>query len=163
FWDVQDTLMEDIDRIEVISGPGGTLWGANAVNGVINIITKSAKDTQGTMLLAGGGTLLRDFAGVRYGDKIGENVYFRLYGKDFDRDNALLPNGQDATNDWRMGHGGFRLDWLPKGGDTLTLQGDFYGGAIQQPGPGDTRVDGQNVLGRWTHPLGENSDFTTQL
>src|SRR5205823_12186937 len=75
FWDVQDTLMEDIDRIEVVSGPGGTLWGANAVNGVISIITKSAKETQGTLLTAGGGNLLRDFAGVRYGGQLGENVY----------------------------------------------------------------------------------------
>src|SRR5258708_27036149 len=83
FWDVQDTMMEDIDRIEVISGPGSTLWGANAVNGVINVITKSAKDTQGTLLTAGGGTELRDFAGARYGGKLGENVYFRLYGKYF--------------------------------------------------------------------------------
>src|SRR5437660_12623219 len=81
FWDVQNALLEDIDRIEVVSGPGGTLWGANAVNGIINIITKSAKDTQGTLLMAGGGTFLRDFAGARYGAKLGENLYFRLYGQ----------------------------------------------------------------------------------
>jgi len=163
FWDVQDTLMEDIDRIEVVSGPGGTLWGGNAVNGVINIITKSAKDTQGTTLIAGGGTLLRDFAGFRYGDKIGENVYFRLYGKYFDRNSTVLPDGGDGTNDWRMGQGGFRADWLPKGGDTLTLQGDFYAGTVQQPAPGDTSLNGQNLLGRWLHPLGESSDITVQL
>src|SRR6267143_2018656 len=81
FWDVQDTLMDDIDRIEVISGPGATLWGANAVNGVISIITKSAKDTQGTLLTAGGGTLLNGFGGVRYGGQLGTNVFFRIYGK----------------------------------------------------------------------------------
>jgi len=163
YWDVQDTLLEDIDRIEVISGPGGTLWGANAVNGVINIITKSAKDTQGTMLIAGGGTFLQDFAGARYGDKLGENVYFRLYGKYFDRNGAVFPNGQEATNDWRMGQGGFRLDWLPKNGDIVTFQGDFYSGNIQQPGPGSTGVDGQNLLGRWTHPISETSDLTVQM
>lgn len=163
FWDVQDTLMEDVDRIEVVSGPGATLWGANAVNGVINIITKSAKDTQGTLLTAGGGTFFRDFAGVRYGDKIGENVYFRLYGKYFDRESTLFPNGQEATNDWRMGQGGFRLDWLPKGGDILTFQGDFYGGTVEQPGPGETGLNGQNMLGRWTHPISEGSDLTMQL
>src|SRR6266568_1484662 len=107
FWDVQDTMMEDIDRIEVISGPGSTLWGANAVNGVINVITKSAKDTQGTLLTAGGGTELRDFGGARYGGKLGENVYFRLYGKYFDRDSSVLSNGRDASDEWSMGQGGF--------------------------------------------------------
>ena len=162
FWDVQDTLMEDIDRIEIISGPGATLWGANAVNGVISIITKSAKETQGTLLTAGGGTQLNDFGGVRYGGKLGENVYFRLYGKYFDRESTLLPSGGQATNDWRMGQGGLRLDWLPPSGDILTFQADGYSGAIEQPGPGDTTVDGQNVLGRWTHPLGQDSDLTLQ-
>ena len=162
FWDVQDTMMEDIDRIEVISGPGSTLWGANAVNGVINVITKSAKDTQGTLLTAGGGTELRDFGGARYGGKLGENVYFRLYGKYFDRDSSVLPNGRDATNDWSMGQGGFRLDWLPQGGDTVTLQADGYSGNMEQAALGDTTVNGQNVLGRWTHPLKEESDLTVQ-
>src|SRR6184192_1876173 len=79
FWDVQEVPLQDIDRIEVISGPGATLWGANAVNGVINVITKSAKDTQGALLSAGGGTQLNDFAGARYGGKLGDNLYFRLY------------------------------------------------------------------------------------
>src|SRR5713226_9561486 len=110
FWDVQDTMLEDIDRIEVISGPGATLWGANAVNGVINITTKHAKDTQGLLLLGGGGTGLRDFGGFRYGGALASNVFYRVYGKYFDRDSAVLPSGQDATNNWRMGQGGFRLD-----------------------------------------------------
>jgi len=163
FWDVQNTLLEDVDRIEVVSGPGGTLWGANAVNGVINIITKSAKDTQGTLLMAGGGTFLRDIVGARYGDRLGENVYFRLYGQYFDREDSLLPNGQDAMNDWHLGQGGFRLDWLPQGGDTITFEGDAYSGSIQQPVAGTTGVDGQNLLGRWTHPIGQDSDFSAQV
>src|SRR6266700_1962898 len=163
FWDVQDTLMEDVDRIEVVSGPGATLWGANAVNGIINIITKNAKDTQGTLLTTGGGTLLNDFVGARYGGKLGENLYFRVYGKYFDRDNTVFANGSDATNDWRMGQGGFRLDWLPPSGDTLTPQADGYSGAFDQPGSSDTTVNGQNVLGRWTHPLAEDSDLSLQL
>ena len=86
FWDQQDYLLEDVDRIEVISGPGGTLWGANAVNGIISIISKSAKETQGFYGEAGGGSFLRDFAGARYGGMLAPNVYFRLYGKYFDRD-----------------------------------------------------------------------------
>jgi iron complex outermembrane receptor protein len=163
FWDVQDTLLDDVDRIEVISGPGATLWGANAVNGVINIITKSAQDTQGTLLSAGGGSQLNDYAAARYGDKLGDNVYFRLYGKYFDRDSTLLPNGQDATNDWRMGQGGFRLDWLPATGDTITLQSDGYAGSFEQPAPGDTDVNGQNVIARWTHPLAEDAGIRVQM
>src|SRR5258705_9617867 len=86
FWDVQDTFMQDIDRIEVIRGPAGTLWGANAVNGVINIITKDAKDTQGLLVIAGGGTEERNFAGARYGWKIGDDVFARVYVKHFERD-----------------------------------------------------------------------------
>ena len=163
FWDVQDTFLEDIDRIEVISGPGATLWGANAVNGVINIITKSAKETQGLLLEGGAGTELKGFVGLRYGGELGENLYFRIYGKDFERDGAVLPTGSDAANDWRMRQGGFRLDWLPPGGDTLTVQGDGYSGAIEQPAPADTTVNGQNVLGRWRRVLGEESDLTVQL
>jgi len=93
FWDVQDTMLDDIDRIEVVSGPGGSLWGANAVNGVINIQTKSARDTQGALVTGGGGSLLNGFGGVRYGGKIGEDLYFRIYGTGFDRDNTVLPNG----------------------------------------------------------------------
>src|SRR5216684_3381071 len=86
FWDVQDTVLEDIDRIEVISGPGATLWGANAVNGVINILTKSARDTQGFLLYGGGGTEERAFGGLRYGGQLGTNAYYRIYAKFFNRD-----------------------------------------------------------------------------
>src|SRR5207247_8274642 len=85
FWDVQGTMLEDIDRIEVIRGPGATLWGANAVDGVINIITKSAKETQGTLITAGGGTEERGMAGIRYGGKISESAFFRVYGTYFNR------------------------------------------------------------------------------
>ena len=93
YWEVQDTLLEDVDRIEVILGPGGTLWGANAVNGIINIITKEAKDTQGTLVTAGGGSELQGFAGLHYGGKIRDGAYYRFYGKLFDRDAAFHPDG----------------------------------------------------------------------
>src|SRR2546422_507284 len=152
FWDVQDTLLEDIDRIEVISGPGATLWGANAVNGVINVTTRSAKDTQGLLLSGGGGTELRGFGGIRYGGTLSSNLHYRVYGKYFDRDSAVFPDGRDATNDWRMGQGGFRLDWDASEASVLTLQGDIYDGRIAQPGTnGDISVGGGNVIGRWSH------------
>jgi len=163
FWDVQDTFMEDVDRIEVISGPGATLWGANAVNGVINITTKNAKDTQGLLLLGGGGTELRGFGGVRYGGALASNLHYRVYGKFFDRDGAVLPNGQDATNDWHMGQGGLRLDWQAHEVNLLTFQGDFYDGRIAQPGANDIAVDGGNLIGRWSHTFHENSDLKLQL
>src|SRR5439155_25198048 len=132
FWDVQDTLLADIDRIEVISGPGGTLWGANAVNGVINIITKSAKDTQGLFVEGGGGSELRGFGGIRYGGALTPELHYRVYAKYFDRDSTVLPNGTDATDAWFMGQGGVRIDWDATTNNLLTLLGDFYDGRIAQ-------------------------------
>ena len=107
FWDVQDYLLEDIDRIEVISGPGGALWGANAVNGVINIITKSAKDTQGLYAEAGGGSQPQDFAGVRYGGTLGSDTQFRVYGKYFDRGDEVLADWTIRIGCLAAGPGGF--------------------------------------------------------
>src|SRR3989441_11903281 len=111
FWDAQDTLLEDVERIEVISGPGATLWGANAVNGVINIITKNAKDSQGGLVTVSGGSELRGAGGVRYGGNVGANRRFRVYGKYFGRESSALPLGGRSIDDWNMGQGGFRFDW----------------------------------------------------
>src|SRR5467141_3629096 len=111
FWDVQEVPLEDIDRIEVISGPGATLWGANAVNGVINVITRDAKDTQGLLVSGGGGSEQRGFGSVRYGGALGSTVRARIYGRGFRRDATALPSGQDATDDWHLWQGGFRMDW----------------------------------------------------
>jgi iron complex outermembrane receptor protein len=163
FWDVQDYLLEDIDRIEVISGPGGTLWGANAVNGVINIISKSAKETQGLYLEGGGGTELRGFGGVRYGATVSSNVYLRVYGKYFDRDSAVFPNGDDANDEWNMGRVGFRLDAESEAPNRLTLQGDFYQGEENISTGGTADVRGGNLLGRWTHAISDDSDLSLQF
>lgn len=163
FWDQQDYLLEDLDRIEVISGPGGTLWGANAVNGVINIISKSAKDTQGFYAESGGGSMLQDFVGARYGGTLAPNVYFRVYGKYFDRDSEVFPNGNDASDSWRMGQGGFRIDTAPSLENVFTLQGDFYSGDEEVATGGNVKVNGNNVLGRWSHTFANDSDMSLQL
>ena len=162
FWEVQNVLLEDVDRIEVVSGPGGTLWGANAVNGVINIITRSAKDTQGLLVTGGGGSLLQDFGAVRYGGAAGSNFFYRIYGQRFDRNNSVLANGNNARDQWDMTQGGFRTDWFPSDANTVTFQGDSYAGS-EQGAPADTKVDGQNAVGRWTHAFSQESELQVQM
>ena len=127
YWQVQDTLLEDIDRIEVIRGPGGTIWGANAVNGVINIITKSAKDTHGTLATLSGGNVDQGIGGVRYGGAKGQGLDYRIYGKGFIRGPEFHPDGSNFDH-WKMGQLGFRADWALPDADTLTVQGDIYQG-----------------------------------
>jgi iron complex outermembrane recepter protein len=163
FWDVQHVPLADIDRIEVISGPGATLWGANAVNGVINVITKDAKDTQGLLLSGGGGTELRGFGTARYGGALGSAVRYRVYGTGFDRDPTALPNGQAAPDDWHLGQGGFRVDWDASTISHVTLQGDLYDGRIGQPSAGDIAASGGNVMAKWSRTLSETSSLTAHL
>ena len=176
FWDVQDTMMENIDHIEVVRGPGATVWGANAVNGVINIITKSAEDTQGWLVSGGGGTLERGFADVRYGGKIGDNAYYRVYGNYSDHAGAVLPDGTDAANSWQMARGGFRVDWDAAEQNSFTIQGGGYAGWIREvivglyspvppfteSIPDDWQVHGADVLGHWTHTFSDTSDLKVQ-
>jgi len=163
FWDVQEVPLTDLDRIEVISGPGSTLWGANAVNGVINVITKAAKDTPGLLLSGGGGTEQQGFGTARYGGALGAAVRYRIYGRGFGRDATTLANGQTSGDDWHMGQGGFRLDWDRSSASRLSLQGDLYKSEIGQLTGGDIRTSGGNVVAKWSHTISERSSFTAQV
>lgn len=165
FWDVQDVMLEDIDRIEIIRGPGATLWGANAVNGVINILTKSSRDTQGRLATVGGGSEERGFASFRQGGKMGEGTTYRAYGKYSYRDSLALADGGSARDPLRRGQAGFRLDRDVTGNGGLTLQGDAYHGLAGQTVVvrDDTTLDGANLLGRWTRTYAENSGSNLQV
>jgi iron complex outermembrane receptor protein len=161
YWDAQDVLPEDIDRIEVISGPGATLWGANAVNGVINIITRAAAQTQGGFVEVAGGNQERR-AGLRYGGRVSADLSYRVYLQSFfDRDTDLATGGS-ANDHWSKPQGGFRLDWTPSDADTLTLQGDGYSGFVAQPGAEADNIKGANLTGRWTRKGGDGSSLQVQ-
>jgi iron complex outermembrane receptor protein len=162
-WNVQDYLLNDIERIEVISGPGGTLWGANAVNGVINIVTKAAAETQGLYASAGGGNELREQGDVRYGAELTPDVYVRAYAKYTDHDSELTSGGTNAENSWHMARGGFRMDAGPTAQDRFTLQGDLYNGTENSGTAGEAGLSGANILGRWTHTVSERSSLSVQL
>jgi iron complex outermembrane receptor protein len=163
YWDVQNVFLEDVDRIEVIRGPGATLWGTNAVNGVINIITKDSADSQGALISGGRGSEERGFGGIRYGGTNG-NMSYRVYARYFERDDGVTMANLPALDDSRMTYGGFRIDWRGQGPDSLTVQGDIYGGTtgdqstipipIAEPGGisgEDTETRGGNVIARWRH------------
>ena len=174
YWQVQATPLEDIERIEVIRGPGGTIWGANAVDGVINIITKSAKDTHGSMLALGGGNVEQGTGDFRYGGGNGRGFSYRIYGMGFTR-GPQFHSDHGNFDDWRMGQAGFRTDWDRGTRDTFTFQGDVYRAiagertsyALYSP-PSQVTVDanaqltGGNLLARWKRVLNDRSDFQVQ-
>jgi iron complex outermembrane receptor protein len=130
FWDVQDLVLADVDRIEVVRGPGATLWGANAVNGVINVVTKRARATQDGYATAGGGDEEQAFGTVRYGGTFGEDRYFRVYAKYVDRDGFRFDTGGDPGDDWDVLRGGFRLDFESNPDTTMTVLGSFHEGTV---------------------------------
>ncbi|MDD5458222.1 MAG: TonB-dependent receptor [Phycisphaerae bacterium] len=176
YWDVQDVLLEDIERIEVVRGPGGTLWGANAVNGIINVITKDTKETQGGLISTGIGTDENALSAFRYGGKLSDNAYYRVYAKYFDRDGAKFSDGGHAFDESDTLRQGFRIDWDSSLRDHITLQGDCYTGHFGQrtfmPSlsppymPTENNVidvSGQNVLARWTHEVSETSGMALQF
>ncbi|WP_276501777.1 TonB-dependent receptor plug domain-containing protein [Terrimonas pollutisoli] len=164
FWDVQNLLLEDVDRIEVISGPGGTLWGANAVNGVINIITKSAADTKGFFAEAAAGSNLPGLGSLRYGGKIGKNLFYRVFGTGFKMGSVLDTNGVKANDEWTMFKAGSRFDWEASEKDKLSLQVNWHTGR-PDPDANDTAViaNGDNIVARWNRALKANAALQLQV
>jgi iron complex outermembrane receptor protein len=176
FWDAQDTMVQDIERIEVISGPGGTVWGANAVNGIINVITRSAWDTQGALVDAGVGNEQAGFAGLRYGWQMSSDIAARAYVKYLDQDASETPSGQDGLDRWHFLQGGFRIDWERREADRITLQGDVYDASLSDllrgdftlgtlpdtDMPGDVDIGGFNVLARWDRYLASGGRMQLQ-
>lgn len=160
FWDVQHLILDNVERIEIISGPGGSVWGANAVNGVINIVTQPAAGTAGPFVEAGVGSFLRDFIAARYGWK-GPDIAWRAYGQRLDHNSSVFEDGADAGDAWDVTHGGLRLDWRLSGRDSLMLQGEMMGAGIDQaaPGPDGVSYNAQFLQARWNSALSPTADL----
>lgn len=177
FWDTLDVPLEDIERIEVIRGPGGTVWGANAVNGVINIITRKASETRGGVVVGGGGNLDQGFGLLQYGGSLGPRTDYRVFAKYFNQGHMPGPDGQEGADGWHLLRGGFRADSHLSTKDTLMVQGDVYAGeegnsvtvlpAITSPGPQIVDVSvplsGGVIQSAWNHTFSARSDTTLQI
>jgi iron complex outermembrane receptor protein len=148
-YDMQDVLLDDVDRIEVISGPGATLWGANAMNGVVNIITRKADETRGALVRLDGGAE-EQAAALRYGARMGDAAAFRVYAKWFDRGASELADGASAEDDWSKVQAGFRMD-TSTGKHSFTVQGDYQTAEQGFADASDVGFTGANVLARWQH------------
>jgi iron complex outermembrane receptor protein len=152
FWDVQGVLLEDVDRIEVIRGPGATLWGTNAVNGVINIITKAAPATQGGLLAGAAGTET-NFGAVRWGGRAGDQGYYRFYTNYIHLGDLAFSDGTSARDPMQRGFMGFRSDWTLQNSDQVTVQGDLYRMNADRLAADDINARGGNLVARWTRQL----------
>jgi iron complex outermembrane receptor protein len=160
FWEAQHVMLEDVERIEVISGPGAIQWGANAVNGVINVITKRAEGTQGALVAVGAGNQEQG-ASARYGGETAGGGHYRVYGTTFDRNNTRLTNGSAVLDGSESGQGGFRADWGTSA-NNFTLQGDAYRDDIEQAFGGSRDLAGANLLLRWDRALASGSTLHAQ-
>jgi len=177
FWETQDILIEDVEQIEVIRGPGATLWGANAVNGIINIISKSARRTQGKLLTLGVGTERRFFTHFRFGSSIGNHFFYRFYLKAVTHDNFVGSEGETMADGWNVSRGGFRADWKCTPNDSVFLQGNYYNGKVgynytmvtsfeapyQQTFTFNAEIKGGNLTGRWHHFFSPRSATILQV
>lgn len=161
-WDLQSVLLEDIDRIEVISGPGGSLWGANAVNGVISIITKRARDTQGLFVTGAVGDFMKAHVGVRYADSIGKKSHYRIYAQHSERAGTFRPDGTRNIDSWRNTQVGFRVGLYPTKKDQFAIQGDVNAGNRESSLDGSV-FDAHNLLARWAHDINDKSNYTLQV
>jgi iron complex outermembrane receptor protein len=163
FWDAQDVFVADIDRIEVVRGPGGATWGANAVNGVINVITKPAAATRGTFVNLIGGSVDRFVGSVRHGGRLGAAGSYRVYGKYRDRGAQVFEDGRGAGDTLQFGQGGFRLESSLAGASSWFVQGDVYGGLEGLFSNDDAEVAGGNVMGRWARRFSDATEFQAQV
>jgi iron complex outermembrane receptor protein len=174
YWDLPYVMLEDVERIEVVRGPGGTIWGSNAVNGVINVITKNSNNTQGTLAALGSGTVDQGTGAFRYGGSVRKDFDYRVYSTGAIRRPEFHSDGNEFDR-WRMGQMGFRTDWKSGQKDTFTVQGDIYRGESGESAfiasfspPAETQQEGKaylsggNLLARWQHTTGEGSDIQIQ-
>lgn len=175
YWNAQDTMMEDIDRIEVIRGPGATVWGANAVNGVINIITKNSADTQGGLVSTVVGSHIQPMVSARYGSRLDEDTTVRSYAKGFKRKDYDSTSGGDAHDAWESLRAGFRADRLHTSKDTISLQGEIYDNEADgtfaydnlppsiSNAEGEEDYSGGHLLATWEHRFSDQSTLDFQL
>jgi iron complex outermembrane recepter protein len=164
FWDVQNLMLDDIERIEVISGPGGTLWGVNAVNGVINIITKNSKDSKGLFVEGLAGHNVPGMGSMRYGGSINNKLSYRIYGMGFKLGNSVDTNKLKVNDEWTNWQGGVRLDWEVSDKDKISLVQGIYK-ADPNPDAKDTPViaKGDNITARWNRVISAKADFQLQV